>query len=309
MKCVIIYFSQTGNTRKIAKAVQSGIMSITGHCDILPIKEANSKRLYDYDLIGLGSMVIIKEPPNVTAFINNLRFVGGKHAFSFCTHGAMGGMYNPSVVPQLKRKGLTVIGWRDWYGGGHALDMPSPNPTGGHPDKIDLDEAEEWGRELVWRSQRIYAGEINLIPQEPAAVSIPDFGDDSNVRDLRYKEILRFERTKCVYPNCRLCMDNCPLDGIDLTLEPPILAKPCMNCGFCLMICPTGAIYVDEKKMELLCKWIREDMQKWDPPVLAKAEAQGHFRRLVPEKNIGWNTPIYKVNDKHPGYIVGKEEP
>ena len=162
MKCVIIYFSQTGNTEKITHAIQSGIMSITGHCDLLTIKEANPRRLYDYDLIGLGSLVIIKEPPNVTFFINNLRCVGGKHAFSFCTHGPMGFIYNPSVVPQLKKKGLIVVGWNDWYGGGAGLDMPTPFPTDGHPDKIDLEEAEDWGRQMVWHSQRIYAGETSL---------------------------------------------------------------------------------------------------------------------------------------------------
>jgi flavodoxin/NAD-dependent dihydropyrimidine dehydrogenase PreA subunit len=309
LKSVIIYFSQTGNTEKIASSIQAGVKQASGHCDLLTLKEANPKHLYDYDLIGLGSLVIIKEPPNVTAFINNLRFLGGKHAFSFCTHGAMGLLFNPSVVPQLKKKGLVVIDWRDWYGGGHALDMPFPNPTGGHPDDIDLSEAEEWGRQLVWRSQRIYAGEKALIPPDPAPVSVPDFGDDSNVRDLRYKEILRYDHSKCVFPKCRLCMDNCPMYGIDFTVDPPVLAKPCMNCGFCLMICPTGAIYVDEKKMDLLCQWIREDMQKWDPPRLSEAESSGHFRRLVPEKSIGWNTPLYKIYNRHPGFIIGKGRP
>ncbi|MDD5700981.1 MAG: flavodoxin domain-containing protein [Dehalococcoidales bacterium] len=309
MKCIVIYFSQTGNTEKIARAIQTGIMSITGHCDLVSIKDANPRRLYDYDLIGLGSLVIIKEPPNVTGFINNLSFLGEKHAFSFCTHGAMGFMFNPSVVAQLKKKGLIVVGWNDWYGSGWALDMPTPGPTDGHPDKIDLEEAENWGRQMVWRSQRIYAGETDLIPQEPTPISLPEFGDDSSVRDLRYKEILRYDRTRCVYPRCRLCMDNCPMNGIDLTLDPPIIAKPCMNCGFCLMICPTGSINVDEKKMELLCQWIREDMRRWDPPRLKEAEARGQFRRLIPEDKIGWDTPVYKVYNHHPAFIIGKGRP
>jgi flavodoxin/ferredoxin len=309
VRCVIIFFSQTGNTEKIARAIQAGVKSITNQCDILTLKDADPRRLYDYDLIGLGSLVIIKEPPNVTAFIHNLRFVGGKHAFSFCTHGAMGFMFNPSVVPQLKKKGLVVVGWNDWYGGGQALDMPTPNPTDGHPDQIDLEEAEDWGRQMVWRSQKIYAGDASLIPAEPAPVSIPEFGDDANVRDLRYKAILRFNRAKCVYPHCRLCMDNCPMNGIDLTVEPPVVANPCMNCGFCLMICPTGALYVDEKKMEALCQWIRDDMRNWDPPRLAQAEAQGRFRRLVPADKIGWETPVYKVYNQHPGFIIGKGRP
>jgi menaquinone-dependent protoporphyrinogen IX oxidase len=34
MKTLIIYFSQTGNTRKIAECIKNGIIDVTGQCDI-----------------------------------------------------------------------------------------------------------------------------------------------------------------------------------------------------------------------------------------------------------------------------------
>ena len=122
MRCAVVHFSQTGNTEKIAKAIETGVRKISDHCDLLPIKEADPKKLFGYDLIGLGSMVFdFKEPANVTAFINNMRFLGGKHIFCFSTHCTMGFLYFPSVVPKLKKKGLTVIGWNDWYGLGRNI--------------------------------------------------------------------------------------------------------------------------------------------------------------------------------------------
>jgi flavodoxin len=87
MKCIVIYFSQTGNTEKVAKAIQAGVKQASGHCDITKIKDANPRRLYEYDLIGLGSPCFGREPFNVAAFINKMRFVGGKHVFAFTTHG------------------------------------------------------------------------------------------------------------------------------------------------------------------------------------------------------------------------------
>ena len=149
MKCVVIYFSQTGNTEKIAKAIQVGVKQIAGTCDILSLKEANPKILYEYDLIGLGSPVMEVEPPNVIVFIRNMRFVGGKHVFSFCTHLDMGFCYFPSIIPKLKEKGLIVIGWHDWYGTSFQYPCPTPFLTDGHLDEIDLKEAEEFGREMV----------------------------------------------------------------------------------------------------------------------------------------------------------------
>ena len=45
--------------------------------------------------------------------------------------------------------------------------MAYPYYTAGHPDEIDLREAEEFGREMVERSRRISAGETKLIPAMP----------------------------------------------------------------------------------------------------------------------------------------------
>lgn len=310
MKCVVIYFSQTGNTEKVAKAIHTGVKQIAGHCDILTIKEAKPRRLYEYDLIGLGSPVFVGVPGNVMAFINNMRFVGGKHIFSFCTHCTLGITYNPTVVPKLKKQGLIVIGWNDWYGHSWGpIYQPTPYLTDGHPDEIDLREAEDFGREMVWRSQKIYAGETSLIPKEPAPVSFPDVGDDSFYRRFAFSKIVKYDKRKCTYPKCRLCMDNCPMDGIDLSVDPPIIAKPCIDCTFCEQICPTGAINVDESKKEILAQHFSNILQKVGGKHLAEAEAQGHFRRLVPEGEVGWDNPIYKEYNKHPRFIIGKGRP
>jgi len=44
-----------------------------------------------------------------------MRFVGGRHVFAFSTHGCLPEFFAPSIMPRLKRRGLVVIGIRDWY--------------------------------------------------------------------------------------------------------------------------------------------------------------------------------------------------
>ena len=81
MKCIIIYSSQTGNTEKIAKAIHAGVKQAAGHCDIFKIKEAPWRRLYEYDLIGLGGPVYgFVETLDVQAFIKKKRTI--KKVFS-----------------------------------------------------------------------------------------------------------------------------------------------------------------------------------------------------------------------------------
>lgn len=322
MKSIIIYYSQTGNTEKVARAIQTGIIQVTGQCDLVKIQDANPRRLYEYDLIGLGSPCFGKEPFNVAAFINNMRSVGGKHAFVFTTHGGSPVHFFPSIYPKLKRRGLTIIGMGDWYGDCYLLHHIEPYPTKGHPDEIDLQEAETFGREIVMRSWKIAAGEISLIPSEPhepeqlsaekvqemlTADDLPDLGFGENLV-LVYRSKLKFHKEKCLYPKCRLCVDNCPMNGIDLSVDPPIIAKPCHPCEFCSRVCPTGAIDITE----WLNDWAIVTLKNLYPqvlfPQLEKAESEGTFRRLLPKDKIVLSLDNfgYKRHTKHPQWIIGK---
>jgi flavodoxin/ferredoxin len=315
MKCIVIYFSQTGNTEKIARAICAGLKQVAGNCDLVKIKDTNPRRLQQYDLIGIGTPVFgYGVARNVRAFIKDMRFVGGKHAFAFATHGTHGEFFPSNVVPQLKRRGLVVIGVKHWYGNAYIPGAPDPYPTAGHPDEIDEQEAEAFGREMVALSRRIQAGETNLIPPTPKA---PKPGLSKMLSDLNKLEKERgaefshsqtpqkYDKAKCLYPKCQLCMDNCPMDGIDLTVDPPVIAKPCMHCMFCAKICPTGAMDGDffyDTPAEKTWKSVPE----FHLDILVKAEAEGKFRRLVPVDKIGLNTPYYKRHNKHPWWVIGK---
>lgn len=307
MKCIVIYFSQTGNTEKVARAIRAGVKRAAGHCDIVKIKEANPRRLYEYDLIGLGTPGRGPEPSNVTAFINDMRFVGGKHIFAFATHGSTPERLFPSMVPKLKRRGLVVIGMRSWYGNCYIPYQSEPYATAGHPDEVDLKEADDFGREMVERSRRISAGETELIPPVPKAPELaePPFGGEDISLASKFHSMAKFNMEKCLYPGCRLCMDNCPMDGIDLSVKPPVFAKPCVSCAFCEQICPTGAIDAEAWYEAIVPVW-NKIFDKYVLPPLVKAEAEGRFRRLVPVEKIGRDNPIYKVRRKHPRWIIGK---
>ena len=146
MKSIIIYYSQTGNTKRIAQAIHAGMNKTGKPCDIARLKDVDPQNLEGYDLIGLGSPVIhAQEPPNVRAFMNYMKSVDGKHAFTFCTHGTIPGYYLARVVPALIQRGLIAIGWKDWFASAYHPLIPKPYFTDGHPDAIDLKEAEDFG--------------------------------------------------------------------------------------------------------------------------------------------------------------------
>jgi len=308
MKAIVIYFSQTGNTEKVARAIGAGIEQVIGGCELREIRQVGPLGLQDYDLIGIGSPVMGAEPANVGDFVNRLRFVGGKHAFVFCTHGTSAGFFWPSIYPKLTARGLLVIGYADWYGDCHLLHMPQPYPTAGHPDEIDLEEAETFGREMALRSARIRAGETDLIPAAPPEIPPrpPRNDDGRSMVDLinSFGSMLRFHREKCLYPSCRLCMDNCPTYGNDRSVDPPILAEPCLGCEFCARLCPTGALDMSAWVQEMI-----EATKKHLPmmlPGLEQAEAEGRFGRLIPFDELNLDNPGIRQYTEHPQWIIGK---
>ena len=197
MKSIVIYFSQTGNTQKVAERIRNGIREVTGNCELAPLKSTDPHQLCEYDLIGLGCPVFdYEEPLNVRRFINSLRSVGGKHAFVFSTHGCLPEYFFPSVVPRLQRRGLLVIGMRDWYSKVYLAPMPDPYPTEGHPDLIDLMEAEAFGREMAEHSARISLGEAALIPSTPISPLEPPPSphveeDDPMLEGLQWGDLSR----------------------------------------------------------------------------------------------------------------------
>jgi len=284
-------------------------------CDLKVVKEADSREVDQYDLIGLGSPVWCgAETPNIRRFIENIPRQQGRHIFSFNTHGVMPEQYFPTVVRRLKGRGFTVIGMRDWFGDACFQMAPSPYFTHGHPDEIDLREAEEFGREMAKVSRRITAGETGLIPPVPGQVLTPQL--------LALTEFYRsghnphgymtYDEKKCLYPKCRLCMDHCLMEYIDLSAEPRRYGSKgnaCdmwLGCTFCEMICPTGAISCDWEQFH------RDFSEKigviLDGNPLARAAedciSSGRLRLLIPREEVRWDRPYLKVHPKRPRFKI-----
>ncbi|HJX13425.1 MAG TPA: flavodoxin domain-containing protein [Dehalococcoidales bacterium] len=304
MKSIVVYYSQTGSTRKIAGAIHAGMSELAEKSDIARIQDVKPADLAGYDLVGLGAPVWHRrEPANVMEFIEfTMNDVEGKHGFAFCTHGLYPGRFFARVVPAMTQRGLTVIGWRDWYGSVFLPEKPKPYFTDGHPDEIDLAEAKDFGREMAARSLRIYAGETGLIPTLPRGKEYDAlYPGPPRVlnRTARQRELIgirgfdyHYNREKCAYPKCTVCIDNCPTRAINLEASPQILKETCDRCSYCEQICPRGAIEFDWKP---IVKIVDEDAIRRFTEVSREAEANRGFRRLVPLEKVGWKTPWYKV--------------
>jgi NAD-dependent dihydropyrimidine dehydrogenase PreA subunit/flavodoxin len=267
LKGIVVYYSATGNTAQVANAIYNGMKSVIA-CDVAPIKMMKPADMAKYDVMAIGSPNwYFRVPSNVNIFTHDMPLMDGKHCIIFGTHGGMPVGQFWSMSRNILKKGMTIIGWSDWYGS-DFLTPHSCVPDGewGHPDSIDLAEAEAFGKRMAENSVRIYAGETDLIPDR---IPGPDKGENTlwnPTKNESYKIQFagavgnaspRFDLTKCVYPRCTRCIENCVVNAIDFsvlttagsvldrasTAAPLVLKEACQHCGgICERVCLYDAI-------------------------------------------------------------------
>jgi len=165
MKSLIVYYSYTGNTEKIAKKLK-GILSKKGQAEIhrlKPIDESNNffvqaasafagKRaklpeekfdLSGYDLICLGTPVWALAPtPAINTFLDKCKNLDGKDAICFTTYKSGAGVKRclNTMIEKLKQKGAFKIS-------GFSIQQTKVNDT-----------------DFLEKAIEVALGEVNLTP-------------------------------------------------------------------------------------------------------------------------------------------------
>jgi len=164
MKILVVYFSQTGNTRKVAEAI---FEVIEANKEIKPLEEIQS--LEGYDLTFIGFPVLQFGPPRrVRIFLEQNS--KGKNVALFATHASWN---SPELAPLLEAwlqkckvpaAEANLVGFFDCQGelseSSASQFLKSDYPqlrhfgslrpmTLGHPDPNDLENARLFARETI----------------------------------------------------------------------------------------------------------------------------------------------------------------
>jgi flavodoxin len=147
MKSIVIYYSQSGNTEKIAQAVATGLGTKT-----IKLGEVIPNTLTGYDIIAIGSPVHGGAPnKKVLDFISQMPNLPGKKAGLFCTKSMFGDKPTLSAMQKgIEAKGMVFAGSYCAVGLSRFIGDFGPRIFHrGHPSKEELAKAEEFGRGLL----------------------------------------------------------------------------------------------------------------------------------------------------------------
>ena len=159
MKALVVYYSETGNTKKVAEAIFEAV-----HIEKELKKVQDVKNLAGFDIIFYGFPVSAHSVPGKAAEFISALPAGQKIAF-FSTHGSLKGGQLPKQALEhalglaVKLKVLGHFGCRGEVNQ-EIIDMLMKNPEHhawaeeargamGHPDKNDLADAKAFTKEML----------------------------------------------------------------------------------------------------------------------------------------------------------------
>lgn len=279
MRATIVYFSQSGNTEKVAYELADQIQR-AGY-DVAPLLFEDvadfPEALDDIDLLGVGYPTFFGYTPSfILEMIAGLKKVKGTSAFVFTTYGgnaAGDSLYDAAAA--LAKKGYHIAGGlkveaADNYPQGVALKLNQYRP-----DEADL------------RSVREFAGKVLDAAKARRSLSPDKLASKTEFfvqnRKKPRTEVLKglhdvisgkitFDQTQCLF--CETCKKSCPTKSIKTGEKFPEFTWKCiggdMRCYHCARVCPGKALTAELGSLEDYKKF-------WEPLADSPEEKRKSF--------------------------------
>ena len=106
MKTCVVYFSRTGNTKRLAQAIAD-----TANAPIFDMAATQPSAIEDFDLLIIGTPVEGSSPAKeASAFIESMPKMEGKKAILFCTNRLFGSGRTMKIMEKtLESKGCKTV--------------------------------------------------------------------------------------------------------------------------------------------------------------------------------------------------------
>jgi MinD superfamily P-loop ATPase containing an inserted ferredoxin domain len=240
MKGLLLYYSNTGNTKLICELLKQKLTNI--ELSLVSILDYDLSENNQYDIFGFASFTDQLELPNLMKiFINRMKTSTTKYAFILNTYGSISGRTLYDLKQLATKNGYFILD-------GLSIHVPENYPPMikkgfaflNEPSSIELEELKLFINRLATKIDRVKENKISkndvlfiglkqkLIPSLPKFISRFELG--------------KMECKKQLCIRCKLCEKGCPVHAIKVENFPVFDHSKCQSCWKCYNLCPQKAI-------------------------------------------------------------------
>lgn len=234
MKAEIIYFSATGTTRKIVKAISQGLDCEVHFTDINLPDSRERYQPVESDLVVMATPIYGERIPRFVYDFFKLINGNGRPLAVVSVYGNMGYGISLAQFKDLAEENSFRLFAAGAFIAEHSYASKRAPVGLGRPNANDLKQAAEFGREI---RRKFDAG--NCTPAAILKPTIPKF--ITHFPDTGTRILIRQPAVKQELCNrCGACAKRCPAGAIDpKTLR--IDEQKCIRCYACVKTCPKSA--------------------------------------------------------------------
>lgn len=245
MGILVIYFSPTGNTAKMAKKIKEGFVDLgveTDEYDITPFSARQNKiSLRDYQAIIFGFPIHIQRAPKVVREWLRTLDAQEMKCSTFFTYG--GFKVHPahySTRQILNKQGFVVVSSAEFLGA-HTFNLGGWKALGGRPDEDDFRVAKEY----VIKTYKRFTGED---PQILGELEKGQFSEDEldQFEGRRFHIVTQLpDRKGSDCSMCMICEELCPTGAMNAK-KGQADRERCIACLRCVANCPEDALKIND---------------------------------------------------------------
>ena len=241
MKCLLVYYTGTYNTRYLTGLLKEKLESNGVEVDTYEIDAINLVKLNysQYDLLGIGYPIYgFNVPSRFLKFIRKQDFPKGLKTFIYKNSGETYKANNASSISILKKlkRDKTIV--NNEY---HFM----------MPYNIHFRYEDELVKEMLTLDDLLLDVLVKEVLEDISNIKkyslinriITFFVKLQYIGGPINSFFYKVKKDKCI--NCNKCIDNCPTKNIFLNKKGEIkFHHDCLMCMRCSLNCPTDAIYI-----------------------------------------------------------------